>query len=169
MRLEFVPLLRPYRVLVVDMPHSFGDIRHTNALDVVQSLGQDFGILDPALIKGLELLELLDAYGCRNIRHPIIVADHCVLVPGLLAVVPKEATAVCYLDVVGGDHTALAGGHVLGGVEGVAGAGADGAGHAGLVERAVGLAGVFDDGDGVSGGEGYLALFLVNKLPEIEC
>jgi len=158
MRLEFVPLLRPYRILVENMPHSFGDIRHTNALDVVQSLGQDFGILLPLLVEFRELFELLEADSGGDVGHAVIVADGGVLVTGPLAVVTQEPTLFGYLVGVGGDHAALAGGHVLGGVEGVARAGADGAGHAGLVERAVGLAGVLYNGD--SAGVGYVHDFV---------
>jgi len=164
MRLELVPPFRPNRKLVVNMSHSFGDIRHLDAFDIFHSLGEDFGVVDSFGIELLKLLELLDAYCGGYVGHSVIIADDGVLVPCLLAVVAnfavlpglqpqdiwseiretlpaariwpsgqigerthshqgmrssagsgiaQKAAFFGYLDVVGGNHAALAGGHVL--------------------------------------------------------
>ena len=48
---------------------------------------------------------------------------------------------------VGGYHGALAGGHALFWIEWVSGARIEGAGWGGLIDGAMGLVGVLDDGD----------------------
>jgi hypothetical protein len=135
------------------MPHVIWHIGGGNSLGVLQALIEDPGIGDSLLVEALQLLELLDAYGGGYVRHPVVVADHDVLVPGLLAVVPQESDLFCNFVAVRGHHTAFPGGHVLGRVEAVARAGADSAHFPAFVYRSVRLAGVLYDRDGLLAGE----------------
>src|SRR2546428_1845529 len=91
--------------------------RGDGARAAVAALGRRPGLRPPLLDPAVELRELREADRRGDLRHPVVEADEDVLVLRRLAVVPEEPRLVGDPVVVGDDHAAFAGRHVLRGVE----------------------------------------------------
>src|SRR5436309_9549094 len=148
-------LLPPDDVLVVRMDHPIAFGGRDETLDAVEAFGQRARVRPPLLHPAVELRELREADRGRDFRHPIVETHEDVLVLRRLAVMPEEPGPLRDAVVVGDDHAALAGRHVLRRVEGEARRVSEVARLLAVVLRAGGLGGVFDDGDAAvpSGGE----------------
>src|SRR2546422_756958 len=147
---DFVPgprerLLPPDDVLVVRMDHPMAFGGWDEALDPVEALRQRARVRTPLLHPAVQLRELHEADRGRDFRHPIIETDEDVLVLRRLAVMPEEPGPLRDAVVVGDDHAALAGRHVLRRVEREARGVAEVARLLAVVLRAAGLGRVLDD------------------------
>ena len=87
------------------------------AFDAIEAIRQGEGIRAALLHPSVELLELHEPDCRSDLRHAVVEADKDVLVLRNLAVVPKEAGLFRDLVVIGEDHAAFAGRHVLRRVE----------------------------------------------------
>ena len=135
------------RVEVVGVLGAVGRGRGVEARDLSDELVELTRVGAPALGVLGQTRELLGADRALDISHAVVEADGGVLVLRGLAVGAEGADLVEQVLVVGGDHAALARGHVLGGVEGVGDGVAEGSDAACLVGREVGLGSVVDDGE----------------------
>src|SRR5207245_466918 len=134
-------------VLVVRMDHPVALGWRNETFDAVEALRQGARVRPPLLHPAIELGELREADRRRDLRHPVVEADEDVLVLRGLAVVPEEPGLLRDPVVVGDDHAAFAGRHVLRGVEREARGVAEVARLLAVVLRAGGLGGVLDDRD----------------------
>src|SRR5436309_3450509 len=123
------------------------DGRRDEAFDAVEAFRERAGVRPPLLHPSLELRELHEADRGRDIGHAVVEADEHVLVLRRLAVVPEETRLFRDSIVVGQDHAAFPGRHVLRRVEREAGGVAEVARLLAVVLGAGGLGRVLDDRD----------------------
>src|SRR5207245_4960902 len=109
-----------------------------------EALGQCAGVRPPLLHPAVELGELREADRRGDLRHPVVEADEDVLILRRLAVMPEQPGPLRDPVVVGYDHTAFAGRHVLRGVEREARGVAEVARLLAVILRPGGLRGVLD-------------------------
>ena len=136
----------------MDHPVAFG--RRDEALDAIEAFRERAGVRPPLLHPSVELRELHEADRRRDFRHAGVEADEDVLVLRRLAVVPEETRLFRDSIVVGHDHAAFPGRHVLRRVEREAGGVAEVARLLAVVLGAGGLGRVLDDRDAAVPGDG---------------
>src|SRR2546426_1384901 len=100
-------------VLIVRMEHPVPLERRRQAFDLRDPLGEATGVLPPSPYETVQLSELHEPDRGGDLRHPIVVAHEHMVVLRPLAMVPEEAADLGDLRVVGKNHPALPGRHVL--------------------------------------------------------
>jgi hypothetical protein len=125
--LELVPAhserlgIEDYRVQAEGVVHSTARLRSLDSGKALEPLRQDAGVCAAAAKSVAELAQLGATDGRGDIRQAEVVAEKDVPVTPDLAVRAEQAQLLRKLATGCGDHAAFARGHVLGGIERIAG------------------------------------------------